>query len=111
MKRSYRLRGPRATCQAGRVWWLGCSDSQQARVEGQRQQILEVIGSRGCLQIRELDFQVAAEFPENLPARAAGRRRIPGISNDRDPRERPMAFRERLEHGDAFGADRESVGR
>src|SRR5262245_41967587 len=63
------------------------------------------------LQIREVDLQVAAELPQDLPARAAGRRRRLGVGDDRNPREDAVAFGERLEHRDAFGADGEAVRR
>ena len=58
-----------------------------------------------------MDLEVAAELPENLTAGAARRRRRFGVGDDRDAREDAVAFRQRLEHRDALGADRQAVGR
>src|SRR5438034_5302548 len=41
--------------------------------------------------------EVAAELPEDLPARAARRRRRFGVGDDRDAREHAVTFRQRLE--------------
>src|SRR5437764_1266007 len=62
------------------------------------------------VEIRELDFQVAAELPQDLATRAAGRRRRAGVGHDGDACEHPVALRERLEHGDALSADRQAIG-
>src|SRR5581483_12358101 len=63
------------------------------------------------LQVRELDLEVAAELPQDLPARAARRRRRLGVGDDGDARERALPFGERLEHRDALGAHRQPVRR
>src|SRR5262249_9723374 len=74
-------------------------------VEGQGQQILELMPPLELREVRELDLEVAAELPQDLAARTAGRRRRLGVGDNRDPGEDAMAFRERLEHGDALGAN------
>src|SRR5262245_12839339 len=65
---------------------------QQSRVEGQRQQILELVSAGLALEIREDDFEITAELPQDLTARAAGRRRGFGVGNDGDAAEFAMAF-------------------
>src|SRR5689334_7217790 len=62
-------------------------------------------------EVREVDVEVAAELPEDLAARAARRRRRFRVGDDGDAREDVMAFRQRLEHRDALGANRQTVGR
>src|SRR5678815_4216450 len=66
-----------------------------------------------CLstQIGEDDFEVATEFPQDLPTRAAGWRWRDRVRDDSDARELAMSLGERFEHRHAFGADREPVGR
>src|SRR4051812_32949724 len=64
----------------------------------------------GFSEIREDDFEVASELPEDLPARTARRRRRFAVGDDLDASEQAVAFRDRLEHGDALGADGETVG-
>src|SRR5437762_2427720 len=46
---------------------------QQSRVERQRQQLFQCRGSRLLGEVGEDDFEVAAELPEDLAARAARR--------------------------------------
>jgi len=62
------------------------------------------------MQIGEDDLEVAAEFPQDLAARAARRSGGFGIGDDGDAREAAVAFRQRFEHGDALGADRQTIG-
>src|SRR5436305_12614377 len=64
---------------------------QEAGVERQRQKVLQVVRALAIGEVRELDLEVAAELPQDLPARAAGRRRFVGVGHDRDPRERAVA--------------------
>ncbi len=52
----------------------GCQ-LQQPRVERQRQQIAQLVAAGLAAQVREDHFDVAAELPEDLAARAARRRR------------------------------------
>src|SRR6478672_9706113 len=84
---------------------------EQARVERQREQVLEAVMAFDLGKVREHDFEVAAELPQNLTARATGRRGVGGISDNRDSRERSMALGQRLEHGHTLGAHRQTVGR
>ena len=60
---------------------------------------------------RHDDRDVAGELPEDLPARAARRRRLVRARHDGDGAELPDALRERLPDRDALGADRQAVGR
>src|SRR5581483_3511469 len=87
------------------------SKLQQARVERQRQEVLEPVRALLFLEIGEHDLEVAAELPQNLPARAARRGGSVGIGDDRDAGEGAMAFGDRLEHRDALGADCQPIGR
>ena len=52
-----------------------------------------------------MHVEVAAELPQDLPARAARRRGLLGVRDNRDPRENVVPFGERLEYRDAFGTD------
>src|SRR5881628_3356504 len=80
---------------------------EKPRVEGERQQILEVVRALGFLEVAEHDLEVAAELPENLTAGSAGGRWQLRVGDDRDAREGAVAFRHRLEHRHALGADRQ----
>jgi len=60
--------------------------------------------------VGEDDLEVAAELPEDLPAGSARRRRTVGIEGDGYAAERFVPFRQRLEHGDALGANGQAVG-
>src|SRR6185369_5110660 len=91
---------------ARRRWSL-----QQPSVKGQRQQCLEAVASFFLGQVRQQDLEVAAELPENLPARATWRRRRLGVGDDGDAGEDAVPFRERLEHRDPLGANRQAVSR
>src|SRR4029079_11216369 len=68
------------------------SPLQQSRVEGQRQQILELVTAGFALEIRENYFEIAAELPQDLTARAAGWRRGFGVGDHGDAAEFAMAF-------------------
>src|ERR1043166_2559985 len=83
---------------------------KKACVKWVRQQRLQPM--RGLLgrEIGEDDFEIAAKFPQDLPARTAWRGERGRVGDDRDGREDAMAFRDRLEHRDAFRADRQAVG-
>src|SRR5262245_58217566 len=62
-------------------------------------------------QVGENHFEIAAELPEDLAARAARRRRRVRIGDDGNPTELSMSFRERLEHRHTLGAYRQAVRR
>src|SRR5258706_3984713 len=82
---------------------------EEASVEWQRQQVFEVELTFGFLEVGELDLEVAAELPEDLPAGAARRRPRLGVGHDRQPREDAVPLRQRLENGDPFRADRQTL--
>ena len=83
---------------------------QQARVEREGQEILQLMLPFFFLEVGEQDLEIAAEFPENLAARAARRGRRGRVGDDGDAGEGAMALRQRLEHGHPFRANREAVG-
>jgi len=85
--------------------------SEEMSIEWQRQQILELMPAGLATQIGEDDFEVAAELPQDLPARAARWRRCDRVGDDGHPPEFAVPFGKRLEHRDAFSADREAVSR
>src|SRR2546428_7883914 len=61
------------------------------------------------LQVGEDDLQVTSKLPQDLAACAARRRRLVGIRDDRNTRERAMPLRDRLEHRNALSANRQPV--
>src|ERR1700686_3177127 len=63
-----------------------------------------------AIQVREDHFRVAAEFPQDLAARGAGRRERFGIRDDGDGVESGFAFGNRLEDRDPLGAQRQAIG-
>ena len=85
--------------------------SEETRIEWQRQQILELMPAGLATQIGEDDFEVAAKLPQDLPARAARWRRRDRVGDDGHTPECAVPFGKRLEHRDAFSADREAVSR
>src|SRR5579885_3883430 len=72
---------------------------QQARVERKRQQIFQPIPALLLPEIGEDHLQIASEFPEDLPAGAAWRRRALGGGGDSDASESAVPFGDRVEHG------------
>jgi hypothetical protein len=62
------------------------------------------------LQIRQHNLHVPAEFPEDLPARAAWWRERVGIGNNSHARKSPRAFRHGLEDRHALRAERQPLG-
>src|ERR1035438_9209689 len=79
-------------------------------IEGLREKIFQAIGFGFAGQVDQYQFHVPAKLPENLPEGAAGRREILGIGGHGHAAELADAFRDCLEHGHAFGAEREAVG-
>src|ERR1035437_3617586 len=53
-------------------------------IEGFWEEIFQLIGFGFAARVHQDDFHVAAEFPQNLPARAAGRRQRVGVGRDGD---------------------------
>lgn len=60
-------------------------------------------------QICQNDIEIATEIPQELAARATGWRQLIRISNDDDPGEIGRPFRKRLEQGNPFRTNRETV--
>src|SRR5450759_449993 len=79
-------------------------------IEGLREKFFHPIGFGFAAQVDQHQLHVAAEFPEDLPAGAAGRRQIIGIGGHRHAAELADAFGDRLKHRHAFGAKRQPVG-
>jgi len=61
------------------------------------------------MQVGKHDFHVAAELPQDLTARAAGRREVIGIGDNRYSGESARAFGDRFEDGDPFRTDGQTV--
>ena len=80
-------------------------------VEGAREQVQRAFAFDSAVKIGEDYGDVAAKFPDDLAARAAGRRERIRVGDDSDGVEfmRAFAFGESLENGDAFGAKGEAV--
>src|SRR4051812_20751238 len=81
---------------------------QQAAVEGQGEQVAEAMAAGLLRKVGEDHLEVAAELPEDLAARAARGRGAVCIGDDCDATktQRSIALGDRLEHGNALGADR-----
>ena len=62
-------------------------------------------------EVGENHLEVAAELPQNLTTGATGRRRRVSVGDDDDASKPAMAFRKRLEHRHALGANRQPVRR
>src|SRR5262249_49860863 len=84
---------------------------QQPRIEWKREQILQPMTTLLASQVGENHFEIAADLPEDLAARAARRRRRVRIGDDGNPTELSMSFRERLEHRHTLGAYRQAIRR
>jgi hypothetical protein len=80
-------------------------------VEGARKQVKRAFAFDFAVKIGEDYGHVAAEFPDDLAAGAAGRRERVRIGDDSDSVEfmRAFALGESLENGDAFGAEGQAV--
>src|SRR3954451_5789404 len=84
---------------------------EQPRVEWDWEQFSQTVRARLTSKIRQQHFEVTAEFPENLAAGTARRRRLVRIGHNRDATELRVPVGQRLEHRDAFGTDRQAVCR
>ena len=82
---------------------------EEPRVEWKREQFSQTVRTGLTPKIGQQHLEVAAEFPQDLAARAARRRRRLGIGHNRDAAEPAVSLGERLEHGDALGAHRQPV--
>jgi len=83
---------------------------QKSNVERAREKFLSLKSFGFAVQIRQNYFDVAAKFPDNLPARAARRRQIIGVGDDADSFKFARAFRNGFENRHALGAHRQTVG-
>jgi len=61
------------------------------------------------LEIAENYFGVSTKLPNNLAARATGRRELVGVGDDCDGVETSLAFGESLEDGHSFGAHGQAI--
>ena len=75
-----------------------------------RKKLRHAEGLRLAAEIGENDFAIAAKFPDDLAASAAGRSEFFGGGDDGNGVEAARAFGNGFEDGGAFGADGESVG-
>src|SRR5579863_2249594 len=83
---------------------------QKRYIEGFGEEILELERFGLAARIHQHDLDIAAEFPQNLPAVAARRSEYLGIGGYRDAAELAHAFGDRLEDRDSLGADGQPVG-
>jgi hypothetical protein len=82
---------------------------QIGRIEWFREQIAHLKGLGFALQIRENYRDIAAEFPDDLPAGTARRREGIRVGHDGDGVEPAFALADCFEDRSAFGADRQAV--
>jgi len=80
---------------------------QERSVEWARQQRACGFALNFALQIGERDGNIAAEFPNNLPARAARWSENFGVAYDGDGIEVALPLGNRLENSDSLGAQRQ----
>src|SRR5688500_10254869 len=83
---------------------------KEPRVEGMRQEILELMRGFDAVEIGEDDFDVAGEFPQYLAAGAAGRRGLKRVGDNREALERSVPFGKSLENRDTLSAHGQPVG-
>jgi hypothetical protein len=79
-------------------------------VEGFGEEVAHLDDFGFALEIGQDNGDVAAEFPDELAAGAAGWSQGVGVGNHRDGIEAALTFAERFEDGDAFGANGQAVG-
>ena len=63
------------------------------------------------MRIRQDNFNITAELPQDLTAGSAWRGKLVRIGNDRDAAEIARPIGDSFEHRHALGADRQAVGR
>jgi hypothetical protein len=85
------------------------SESQEGMVEGLGKEGGHVIALDFAFEVGENHFRIAAEFPQDLAARPAGRRERVGVRDDGDGVKSAFAFGNGLEDGDPLGAQRQSI--
>src|SRR5260370_41015602 len=79
------------------------SSLENGRIKRPRKQVFQSMGFGLAARIDEQDFDVAAQFPQNLSAGATGRRECIGIRRDGEPAEGACALGNRLEDRYALG--------
>src|SRR3954469_25638263 len=84
---------------------------KKSGVEGARQEFAHFRHLHVAREVRQNDCRVAAELPNDLPARPARRSQRGRVDDDRQALETPLAFREGLPDGDALGTHRQAVTR
>src|SRR5262245_30735519 len=67
------------------------------------------MATRFSFQVRQDHLEIPGEFPQDLPARAAGWGGRLGGRNHDDAPELAVAFGERLEHRDPLGANGQAI--
>src|ERR1700690_413313 len=82
---------------------------EEARVKSAREQLAGSLVFDFALEIRKDHWNVAAEFPNDLPACAAGRRQCVGIRDDRNSIEAVFPSRDGFEDSHALRAAGEAV--
>ncbi len=85
--------------------------SQEACVESARQKFSDRNRLTFTTKIRQDNCSVPGKFPNNLPARTAGRRKRVGIRDNRKLREVPFAFGQSLPDSHTLAANRQTVTR
>src|SRR5690348_5626987 len=83
--------------------------SQVRGIKGAWKKVQRAFALGFAFEIRENHGNIAAKFPDDLAARATGRRERVGIGDDGDGFEIVLALGDGFENGDAFGAEREAV--
>ena len=79
-------------------------------VKGFGKQVAQGHGARFAKIVDQRYLHLARIIPQQLPARAAGGGKFPRRGGDGQVRKLALAFRQRLEQGDALGAHGQSVG-
>src|SRR2546421_246821 len=96
---------------AAKLFLLRLGLFQELRVEGTRKEVAHLQSFCVAAKVCEHHGDVAAELPDELAARAAGRRQTLRVGDDGDCAEASRAFRNCLPDSDALGAHRQLVGR
>jgi len=77
--------------------------------KGLWEQLRETEGLGFAGQVRQDDLEISTEIPQELAARATGRREFVRVGNDDDPGEGVCPFGKRLEQSNPFRTNRQPV--
>ena len=77
--------------------------------KGLRKQLPETKGLGVTGQVRQDDLEISTKIPQELAARAARRREFSRVGNDNDAYEVGGSFGKRLEQGNPFRTNRQTV--